>query len=123
MPYSHTLEERILHFRWYGIIPREDLQTFGKNMPGLVAQLGFNPDILHTFEELEGHKFQPLVVYMFSLLRKRAQIPQPTKSAAVATRPETRSLARLFKACNPSPNLTIEVFDSIEAARAWLQKA
>ncbi len=120
MPFTHTVENRLLHFRWHGVISRKDLQTFGRNMPGLVASLGFSPNILHTFDGMKGHSFQPLMVYMFSLLRKRAQIPAPVKSAAVAKTPKVRAIARLFKACNHSPNLTIEVFESEEAARAWL---
>ena len=120
MPYTHTVEDRILHFSWFGVLSLEDLQTFGRNMPGLVASLGFSPNILHTFDEMKGYSFQPIMVYMFSLLRKRAKIPHPVKSAAVAKTPEVLAVARLFKAVNHSPNLTIEVFSTDEAARVWL---
>ena len=120
MPFTHAVEDDILHFNWYGIITREDLQTFGKNMPALAASLGFVPNVLHTFDQMTGYRFQPLVGYTLSLLRKREKIPYPVKAAAVVNTPEKLALARLFKACNHSPNLTIEIFESEERARAWL---
>ena len=120
MPFTHAVEDDIVHFSWHGVITREDLQTFGKNMPALAASLGTVPFVLHTFKEVQGYRFQPLVVYTFSLLRKRAKIPYPVKSAVVVDAPEKLAMARLFKACNHSPNLTIEIFESEERARAWL---
>ncbi len=89
MPFTHTVEDRILHFRWNGVISREDLQRFGAEMPGLVERIGFIPDVLHTFDEVTGYSFQPLMVYLFSMLRKRATIPRPVKSAAVAKTPRS----------------------------------
>lgn len=123
MPFTHSVENHILHFNWYGIISRDDLQAFGEGMPGLVDSLGFLPCVLHTFDEMKDYSFQPIMVYMYSLLRKRAKIPQPVKAAAVAKTLRVLAVARLFKACNHSPNLTIEVFDSEDAALAWLVAA
>jgi hypothetical protein len=120
MPFTHTVEGRLLHIHWSGVVSRDDLQRFGGTMPGLVAGLGFVPDVLHSFEAVEGYSFQPFVVYLVSLLRKRVTIPAPVRAAAVATKPELLKLAQLFKALNGSPNLTIEVFRTEAAARAWL---
>ena len=126
MPFSHTVEDRLLHITWFGVITRDDLQRFGESMPRIVAELGYSPNLLHTFAAVEGYTFQPLMVYTFSLLRKRVAIPSPVLSAAVARannparNKEVLALARLFKAMNRSPNLTIEVFTDEAAARAWL---
>lgn len=122
MPFSHTVEDRVVHVAWHGLVSREDLQAFGKAMPQLVASLGFIPDVLHTFEAVDGYGFQPITVYMFSLLRKRVHIPKPVRSAVVATTPETRSLAKVFKALNRTKNLEMEIFDSEVAARRWLSR-
>lgn len=126
MPFTHTLEDKILHVTWFGVISREDLKAFGEAMPGLMQSLDFCPHILHTFDEVEGYDFQPIVVYTFSLLRKRVTIPTPVRSAALvrATHPERQkevaALAKLFKAMNRTRNLTIEVFDDETEAREWL---
>ena len=87
---------------------------------GLAAELGFAPDVLHTFDAVAGYSFQPIAAYALSLLRKRAVIPYPVRSAAVARTPETLALARIFIALNRTRNLTMEVFDSEEKGRRWI---
>ncbi len=127
MPFSHTVENRVLHVSWSGVISRDDLQAFGQTVPEVAKGLGFTPQILHTFDELEGYSFQPIVVYTVSLLRKRVKIPVPVRSAALVRaqdpgrRKEMIALANLFKAMNRTRNLTIEVFHDEAEARAWLE--
>ena len=122
MPYSYIIEGRVVHIVWSGVISKEDLQSVGKAMPRLAAELGFAPDVLHTFDTVIGHSFQPLAAYMFSLLRKRVEIPNPVRSAAVATTPEGKSMARMMATLNRNHNLEMKVFASEEAARRWLDR-
>lgn len=120
MPYTFSIDGRIVHFAWSGVVAKEDLQSIGKEMPRLARELGFAPNVLHTFDAVTGHSFQPLAVYMHSLLRKRVVIPTPVRSAAVTKTSEGASLARMFVSLNRSPNLEMKVFDSEEVARRWL---
>ena len=122
MPYTATVEGRIVHIAWHGVVSREDLQSIGKEIPRLAAERGFAPDVLHTFGLMQGYTFQPIAAYVLALVRKRATIPHPVKSALVATTPETKKMAQLFRAMNRTPNLTMEIFDSEAAARAWLNE-
>lgn len=120
VPYNYTIEDRIVHLAWSGVVSKEDLQAIGKEMPRLAAELGFAPDVLHTFDAVAGYSFQPIAAYALSLLRKRAVIPYPVRSAAVARTPETRALARIFVALNRTRNLKMEVFEAEEPARRWI---
>lgn len=120
MPYSSIIEGRVVHIVWSGVMSREDLQSLGKGMPRIAAELGFAPDVLHTFDAVTGHSFQPLAAYMLSLLRKRVEIPTPVRSAAVATTAEGKSMARMMATLNRNHNLEMKVFESEEAARRWL---
>ena len=120
MPYTYTIEDRIVHIAWGGVISKDDLQAIGKDMPRLARELGFAPDVLHTFDGATGYSFQPIAAYALSLLRKRVVIPYPVRSASVVTTPEQRSLAKIFKALNRTHNLTMGIFDSEEAARRWI---
>lgn len=122
MPYTYAVEDQVVHISWHGVVSKEDLRSFGEEMPRIVAKIGIVPDLLHTFERMERYSFQPIAVYMFSLLRKRVQIPRLSRSAIVATTPETKSLARIFKMLNRTPNLEMEIFDSETAARRWLAR-
>jgi hypothetical protein len=122
MPYTYTVEDRIVHIAWDGTISRQDLQSVDQEMPRLAVRLGFGPNVLHTFAEATGHNYELITAYMVSLIRKRIAIPHPVKSALVATTPETKRMAELFRELDATPNLTIEVFASEAAAREWLDE-
>ena len=122
MPYSHTTEGRILHVSWHGMVTKDDLVAFGADMPRLGRELGFAPDVLHTFAAVTGHSFQPIAAYMYSLLQKRVQIPSPIRAAIVATTQEGEALATVFKTLNRTPNLEMKVFANEAAARLWLAR-
>ena len=93
VPYTYTIEDRIVHLAWSGVVAKEDLQAIGREMPRLAAELGFAPDVLHTFDAVAGYSFQPIAAYALSLLRKRVVIPYPVRSAAVARTPESLALS------------------------------
>lgn len=120
MPYTYTVENRLVHIAWSGIVSKEDLRAIGLEMPRLAASLGFAPDVLHTFDAVTGYGFQPIAAYMLALLRKRVVIPHPVKSASVATTPEMRRLAQIFITLNRNHNLVMKMFDTEETARRWL---
>jgi hypothetical protein len=120
MPYTHTVEGRIVHIVWSGVVSKEDLQSLGEDLPRFAAELGFAPDLLHNFDAVTGYGFQPIAAYMLSLVRKRLAIAHPVKSASVAKTPELRRMVQIFKTLNRTHNLTMEIFDSEEAARRWL---
>ena len=120
MPYTYTIEDRIVHIAWAGVISKDDLQSIGKDIPRLAGLLGFAPDVLHTFDGMTGYSFQPIAAYVLSLVRKRVTIPHPVRSASVAKTPEMQKMARFFQSLNRTKNLEMEVFESEGAARHWL---
>ena len=123
MPYTYTIEGRIVHVAWHGTIAREDLESFGEAMPRVGRELGYAPDVIHTFEGTIGYSFQPIAAYMYSLLQRRAQIPNPIRAAIVATTQEGEALATVFKTLNRTRNLEMKVFSNEAAARLWLARA
>ena len=122
MPYSYTIEGRLVHVSWHGMITKEDLVAFGVDMPQVGRSLGSAPDVLHTFEAVEGHRFQPIAAYMYSLLQKRVEIPNPVRAAIVAVTQEAEALATVFKTLNRTRNLEMKIFANEAAARLWLSQ-
>ncbi len=122
MPYSYTIEGRLVHVSWHGMITKEDLVAFGADMPQVGRTLGAAPDVLHTFEAVEGHRFQPIAAYMYSLLQKRVEIPNPVRAAIVAVTQEAEALATVFKTLNRTRNLEMKIFANEAAARLWLSQ-
>ncbi len=122
MPYTYTSKGRIVHVSWYGVVTPEDLQALGADMPRVGRELGFAPDVLHTFAGVTGHSFQPIEVYKYTLRQKQVRIPNPIRAAMVATSPEGQALAKVFKALNRMRNLEMDVFADETAARRWLAR-
>jgi len=122
MPYAYTSKGRIVRVSWYGVVTQEDLKAFVADMPRVGRKLGFAPDVIHTFDGVTGHSFQPIAVYMYTLLQKQVQIPNPIRVAMVATTPEGQALAEVFKALNRMRNLEMDVFADEPAARRWLAR-
>lgn len=120
MPYSYTVEARIVHVSWHGVIAKEDLEAFGGEMPRVGRELGFPPDVLHTFEGVTGYSFQPITAYVYSLLQKRVVIPSPVRAAMVVGTEEGEAIATVFKTLNRTRNLEMKVFSNEAAARLWI---
>ncbi len=109
-----------MHIRWSGVLTQADLGRIGQLMPQLVRELGFIPQLLHTYDAVTGCDFPPLAVYEHSEQRRHLHIPQATRAALVAKTPVVRDMARVFQLLNRNPNLEMEIFDTEAAARAWL---
>lgn len=120
MPFTATVEDRIVHIAWQGVVSEEDLCQVDREIPRLAAELRFAPNVLHTFDKVTQRGFEPKAVYAVSQQRSQRRIPVPVRSALVVKTPEARRVAEVFMALNRSPNLTIETFASGKAARAWL---
>ncbi|HLP03344.1 MAG TPA: hypothetical protein VK163_15060 [Opitutaceae bacterium] len=125
MPFTYSIAGRLIHFRWSGTLTRDDLQMLGATMPELARQVaqatGRAPQVLHDFGAVEACDFPPIAAYEHSLRRRTVPIPEPVKSAIVATQTGGRAMARVFQALNRNENLLMELFDTEAAARAWLE--
>jgi hypothetical protein len=126
MPFIHTIAGRLITFTWSGTLTRAELQCINTLMPELsrtvVTQEGDVPQVLHDFSALDGCDFPPITAYEHSVERKRILIPHPIKSATIAKTSEVRAMARVVQALNRNPNLEMEIFDTKEAALAWLKQ-
>ncbi len=122
MPYSLTVEGRIVHVCWTGVVAKEDLDSFGEAMPRVGRDLGFAPDVIHTFETTTGFSFQPVAAYLYSEQLRQVQIPNPIRAAIVTDTQEGEALATVFKTLNHTPNLEMKVFANEAAARLWLAR-
>jgi hypothetical protein len=121
MPFTATVEDKIIHIAWEGVVSQDDLQHVDREIPRLATELRFAPNVLHTFDAVTERGFEPMAVYAVSQQRRQRKIPVPVKSALVVRTPEARRVAEVFMALNRTPNLTLETFDSEKRARAWLR--
>ncbi len=111
-----------MHVSWSGTISTEDLESFGATMPRVGRELGFAPDVIHTFDDTTGFSFQPVAAYHHSQQSRHLQIPNPVRAAIVTDTQEGEALATVFKTLNRTPNLEMKVFSNQTAARLWLAR-
>ncbi|MBK8475247.1 MAG: STAS/SEC14 domain-containing protein [Opitutaceae bacterium] len=110
-----------MHIAWQGDVTKEDLVSIGKLLPKLAATLGFAPDVLHTFAEMNGPDFTPWTAFEHSLRQETVRLRNAAKSAVVAKNPQVQAVARMMQALNRNPNIAMEIFASEELALAWLR--
>ncbi len=122
MPIICTTEGRIVHAAWSGMITKDDLENLGKEMPRIGRELGFAPDVIHTYEGVTDVGFEPVAAYQYPLQQKQVSIPSPVRSAMVVTTKESEYLATIFKTLNRTPNLEMKVFYDEASARRWLAR-
>lgn len=122
MPYDVTVEGRIVHIAWTGVIAQADLDSLLREMPRIGRDLGAAPDVIHTFDDTTGFSFEPGAAYQHSLQQRETEIPNPIRVAIVATTQEGEALATVFKGLNCNPNLEMRVFGNEAVARRWLTR-
>jgi hypothetical protein len=121
MPYSYTIAERIVHVCWSGDVSKRDLDAFGEEMPRIGWQLGFAPDVLHTFAEVTSG-LPPIEAFLYSQRQDQVPIPNPMRAAIVINTEECEALANVFRALDATSNLTMKVFPTEAEARRWLAR-
>jgi len=103
MPYVLTKNERYIHLDWSGTITPSDLKSIGKDLTKVMAEWGFAPHVLHSFDQVEGMDFGPWVMFMHSLRREDTKLPNKSKSAHVAKSEKARSICKMFRELNRNP--------------------
>lgn len=121
MPYVLTKKESYVHLDWSGTITTQDLKSIGKDLTGVMAEWGYAPHVLHTFDQVEAMDFGPWGMFMHSLLREDTILPNKSKSAHVAKSEKAQSVCKMFRELNRNPDIEMQLFDNEAAAIAWLQ--
>jgi hypothetical protein len=123
MPFTCTVEDRLVRVSWSDLVTREDLDAFAEEMPRLGRSLGFAPDVLHCFEAVTGFTFDPTEAFHYSRKQRQVEIPNPIRVALVATTKENEYLATVFKTLTKVSNLEMHLFFDEPSARRWLARS
>jgi len=120
MAFTILQEGRLLNVHWSGVLTREDLGRIFRELPEWSQSLGFAPDVVHVFDDVESINFVFEDLIEHSRGRIWTPLPNRVKSAAVGATPLTQGFARMFRALNANPMIQMEVFESETEARRWL---
>jgi hypothetical protein len=121
MPYRLTISDQRVQVDFSGVFSREDLLALARD----TAELEATPHgALNRLADLSGVTSASIsYVDMHSLVQSRKESPprSPVRTAIVAPSDVTYGFARMFQTLNDQPNLTIEIFRTLEDAETWLR--
>ena len=110
-----------VHVSWYGRLVSQDVALLSTEMPRIGMQRGRAPNVLHTYDEVEGSGLQFAALSAHGQELSRIKLPNPCRSALVCSNPLAFGLARMMQMLNRNSDLQIEVFSNLEEARQWLK--
>ncbi|HOF08455.1 MAG TPA: STAS/SEC14 domain-containing protein [Opitutaceae bacterium] len=122
MPYTHTIEGRIIHIAWSGRITKDDLAKLGRELPQIAGKLHFAPNVLHTYDDSIELGFELTKIHHYSTVAKQVPPPVPIRSAMVNATMQGEYVATLFKMLNRVENIEMRVFCDEASARLWLDE-
>jgi hypothetical protein len=120
MPYERLIDRGFVHYRWQGEFTKADLVGIGRDLPELAAELGYAPNVLHTFPSGLTGNIEPWTVFEHSIRRRNTVLKNPAKVAWVATDPHIVAVGRMLQELNRNPHIEIRIFGAETVARRWL---
>jgi len=122
MPFRLHIQAPLVHIEWYGELVNADFTRFLTELPKIGRQLGYAPNLLHTFDEVTDAHLHYDEANAQAEHRSRIALPNKIRSATVANRPLIYGFTRMFITLNSNPDIEMQVFSSQEEAHAWLRQ-
>jgi hypothetical protein len=120
MPHRLTLEPHFVRIELLGTIARPDLEAALADLETLERTMDRTPNRLTDLSGVIDRDLTANDIISIAARRKVTVLRNPIKSALVAPRPVSVGFSRMYQMLNEHPQIRIEVFDSVDAAVAWL---
>jgi hypothetical protein len=122
MAFTIGMERGIIRVRFQGTMDPEDLDRLATAMFEFEGRTAPVPDRITEFTGLTGTGVLINFNDMLQLAhrRKRSGLQTPIRSALVVALPIHMGYARMFQTLNDHPMVTIRIFETVEAAEAWI---
>lgn len=123
MPFRIEITPTYVHVDWHGEMTNRDLIDLAIEMPRIGQMLGKVPNVLHTYEQVEQMHLDFGALHAHASGLSRLKLPNRSRTAMVCCSPVSFGMGRMMQSLNSNPDLEMEVFDSVEAARRWIEQA
>ena len=120
MPYTITIEPAFLRIVFSTVVTNQDLVVLADEIEVIEKQSAVVPHRLADLRAVTESELTYPGVRALAVRRKALLLANPVKSALVAPRPILLGFARMFQILNDHPQITVEIFATVEAAEAWL---
>jgi hypothetical protein len=123
MSYRLTNEEHFLRLELFDALTRQDLESLFEEFETIERERVPAPHRLCDTTRLERREIQWNDYMSLAARRSQAVLPNPVKSAIVVTSLVNMGFARMFQQVNNNPQIEVRIFDSEDAAVAWLRSS
>jgi hypothetical protein len=121
MPYTITIEPAFMRIVFNEGITNQELQALADAVLAVENASAIVPHRLTDLSAVAAPQLTYRGVRALVERRKALLLANPVKSALVAPHPIQYGFARMFQTLNDHPQITIEIFATVEAAEAWLR--
>lgn len=121
MPYHLDLDGPFIRIAFSGVLTGRNLREVADELRSHESALGMIPDRLVDMSEVVATSGTFEVAILAARVRSVQRFPNTFRSALVSPRVEVRGFARIFRILNRNPQIVVEVFETVEAAAAWLK--
>jgi hypothetical protein len=120
MPYRYSLDGPYIRVWFTGVLTGRDLREVADELRPHESELGHVPDRLVDMSDVvtTGATFE--LAILAARVRGVQRFPNTFRSALVSPKVEVAGFARIFRALNRNPQITVEVFERVADAEAWL---
>jgi len=123
MPHRISLDGPFIRVWFTGVLTGRDLRDVADQLRAHERELGHVPDRLVDMSDVAttGATFE--LAILAARVRGIQRFPNAFRSALVSPKVEVAGFARIFRALNRNPQITVEVFERVAEAEAWLAEA
>jgi hypothetical protein len=121
MPYRVSLDEPYFRIWFFGVVTGGDLRAAFEELRAKEDELGRVPDRLVDMSEMVATGTTFNLAILAARARGIEHFPNAFRSALVSPMVEVAGFARIFRNLNRNPQITLQVFERVDAAEAWLE--
>jgi hypothetical protein len=122
MPYTLTREPTFLRIVVHGAITPQDFHALAQDLAGIEKPDAIAPNRLLDLSAVTAPYLTYPDLQAFAARRIAQALPNPVKLAIMAPRPILLGFARMYQTLNQHPQITIEIFATVDAAETWLHR-
>ncbi|MES2307033.1 MAG: hypothetical protein V4558_16140 [Gemmatimonadota bacterium] len=120
MPFTHEMTPTLIRLDFTGTVTNEDLLRVGAVAAELEAGLAVIPGRIVDFTSSEGLAISFNGILALAETRRARRYPNAFRTAILVKNDGQRGFARMFQTLMSHSQVTVEIFDTAEAALAWL---
>ena len=121
MPFSTRIDDGVLYTALFGLVTSGDLRDLVEVVADIERSMPVAPNRVTDLRAISGRDLGFSAIVDMVEWRRRDPPRNPIRSAIVATSLVMVGFARMFQTLNDTPKVSVEIFETPEAAERWVR--